>query len=335
MTTSTPDPFGTRNDPDTPLGTSGTSSTGSTGTSGTLGTGGTLGGGTTGTTGSGGTSAGAGERTQQAASTAKEQASDVAHSAAQAGQHVAQEAKAEAGAVVREARRQTRRLLEDARGELTTQASGQQRRFAGTARTFGSQLSSMADSSPDQGAAVDVVAEVGSRVQALADWLEQREPGDVLDEVRAFARRRPGVFLLAAAGAGLVVGRLARGLKDAPSSSDSARPLGTVGTAGTIGAPTTTTYPPTYPATGGAWAEPTTSGYTGTSSTGTTAGTPTWSSTSGTDPLSTSGGASPVGASGEDAEGDQRGTGSTGSVGAGGTSAPGSTDPWTSEGGRR
>jgi hypothetical protein len=36
----------------------------------------------------------------------------------------------------------------------------------------------------------------------------------VLEEVRSFARRRPGTFLLAAAAAGLVAGRLTRGAVD-------------------------------------------------------------------------------------------------------------------------
>ncbi|RHA44104.1 hypothetical protein D1825_03040, partial [Cellulomonas rhizosphaerae] len=40
---------------------------------------------------------------------------------------------------------------------------------------------------------------------------------EALAEVRSFARRRPGTFLLVAAGAGLLVGRLTRALKDTPS----------------------------------------------------------------------------------------------------------------------
>ena len=44
-----------------------------------------------------------------------------------------------------------------------------------------------------------------------------RKPGQVVDEMQSFARRRPAVFLVLAAGAGLVAGRLTRGLKDASS----------------------------------------------------------------------------------------------------------------------
>jgi hypothetical protein len=55
-------------------------------------------------------------------------------------------------------------------------------------------------------------------VQDLAGWLEQREPGELLDEVRALARRKPGTFLLGALAAGVVAGRLTRGAVDATRS---------------------------------------------------------------------------------------------------------------------
>jgi hypothetical protein len=51
----------------------------------------------------------------------------------------------------------------------------------------------------------------------MADWLEQREPGDLLDEVRRFARRRPGAFVLGALVAGVVAGRMTRGIVAARS----------------------------------------------------------------------------------------------------------------------
>ena len=47
----------------------------------------------------------------------------------------------------------------------------------------------------------------------MASWLENRDPGSLLDEVKSFARQRPGTFLLAAAGAGLLAGRLGRSLQ--------------------------------------------------------------------------------------------------------------------------
>ena len=72
----------------------------------------------------------------------------------------------------------------------------------------------MAENS-SQGVASDVAQQAASRVRDAGHWLEKREPGQVVNEVQSFARRRPAVFLVLAAGAGLVTGRLTRGLKDA------------------------------------------------------------------------------------------------------------------------
>ena len=61
-----------------------------------------------------------------------------------------------------------------------------------------------------------------------------RKPGQVVDEMQSFARRKPALFLALAAGAGLVAGRLTRGLKDASSddSEATAPPAATQGLGG-------------------------------------------------------------------------------------------------------
>ena len=58
----------------------------------------------------------------------------------------------------------------------------------------------------------------------LAGWLDQRDPGELLDEVRGIARRKPGTFLLGALAAGVVAGRLTRGAVDASRSDTGAVP---------------------------------------------------------------------------------------------------------------
>ena len=45
-----------------------------------------------------------------------------------------------------------------------------------------------------------------------AGWLENRDPGSLVTELKQFARQRPGTFLAAAAAIGVVGGRLSRGL---------------------------------------------------------------------------------------------------------------------------
>ncbi len=66
--------------------------------------------------------------------------------------------------------------------------------------------------------ATEVAQQAAERIHGAASWLEQREPADLLQAVRDFARRRPGVFLAGAAVAGLAAGRLTRGMTDAARS---------------------------------------------------------------------------------------------------------------------
>ena len=62
------------------------------------------------------------------------------------------------------------------------------------------------------GPAADLVRQAGDKVEEIAGWIQAREPGDLVDELRSFARRKPGVFLLGAALAGVVAGRLTTGV---------------------------------------------------------------------------------------------------------------------------
>ena len=62
--------------------------------------------------------------------------------------------------------------------------------------------------------------DVARRAGDAAGWLDQRDPGSLLEEARGFARRRPMAFLAAAAGLGVVAGRLSRSLVDEARDSD-------------------------------------------------------------------------------------------------------------------
>ncbi len=116
----------------------------------------------------------------------------------------------------------------------------------------------MAHGSEQAGMATDLVQQASDRTNAVASWLEQREPGHVVDEVTRFARQRPGTFLALAAGAGLLVGRLGRSLKAAnDDSNDGAPPQGPTNTSNTgmddtsrqgYAAPAPLPPAPTYPA---------------------------------------------------------------------------------------
>jgi hypothetical protein len=166
---------------------------------------------------------------QSKADAAKEQASAVGQGAAQAGQQVASVAKDQAQTVVAEAGSQAKDLLDQARSELTEQAGAQQKRLTETLRSLGDELESMGHHSQEPGIATDLVKQVSGRAHDAASWLESREPGSLISELQSFARQRPAAFLALAAGAGLVAGRLGRGVKDASGDdSSTARSSSTV-----------------------------------------------------------------------------------------------------------
>ncbi|MEU3475905.1 MULTISPECIES: hypothetical protein [Nocardiaceae] len=152
---------------------------------------------------------------------AKEQAGAVAGTAADAGKHVANIAGDQAHQVAGEVKSQAQDLLGQTREELTTQAAAQQQRVAGGLRALSDEFSSMATNSDKPGIATDLTRQASQHAHTVASWLEDREPGQVLDEVTRFARRKPGTFLALAAGAGLLAGRLGRGLTAANTSIDS------------------------------------------------------------------------------------------------------------------
>jgi hypothetical protein len=184
---------------------------------------------------------------------------DLKQEAGAAGHRVADTAKQEARGVASEAKYQVRNLADRVGSEVRSQASTQQHRAAGGIRDVGSQFSEMAATSGRSGVARDLVETVGSRADSVAAWLDQREPQDLLDEVKRFARRRPGVFLAIAAGAGVVIGRLTRSLA---SSGDEGTSTG----GGATGRPLTGTPTDPYATDGYTGTE----GYTGTYGTGAT-----------------------------------------------------------------
>ena len=180
---------------------------------------------------------------QGTADVVKSQATDLSHSSIQTGKHVADVAREQASGVAVEAGRQGRDLLRQAQGQLEEQAAQGQQRLANQLLSFSDELRSMADASSQGGMAASLASQAASRVRHAGQWLDDRKPGQVADEVQSFARRRPAVFLALAVGAGLVAGRLTRGLKDA--TSDNSPPAATQGLSGQWAQPSDmASYPP-------------------------------------------------------------------------------------------
>ena len=199
------------------------------------------------------------------AGAAKDEAKNVAGDAKQAAGETAGTAKEQAKNVAGEAAGQAKQLFGQASGQLRDQAGEQQQRVAQGLRTVGGELGDMADRSDSQGLAGEVVRNLSGRAHSVAGWLEGRDPGTLLDDVKQYAARKPGTFIAIAAVSGLFAGRVVKALTaDAKSDHGHGTGTGTGNGTATTGTGTTDT------ATGGT-AAPTGTTDSGTHHQGTTA----------------------------------------------------------------
>lgn len=153
---------------------------------------------------------------------AKEQAGQLGETAKESGRQVAASATDQAKNVADETRRQAKDLTREVGSQVNEQAAAQKDKAAGGLRSLGDELRSMARNGGQSGPATDLASQAADKLGQLADWLDNREPGHVVEEVRNVARRKPGTFLVGAAVAGVVAGRLSRGaVQAARSDSDS------------------------------------------------------------------------------------------------------------------
>ncbi|WBB66894.1 hypothetical protein [Micromonospora sp. WMMD812] len=148
----------------------------------------------------------------------RDQARQVGSEAAHAGGAVAETAKEQGKEVGREAARQARNLYGEARTQLAAQTGEQQRRAAGGLRSLADEMRTMAEQGGQAGPVSELARQAADRVHGVAGWLEAREPGDLITEVRDYARRNPGTFLVGAAVLGVLAGRLTRNLASGDDS---------------------------------------------------------------------------------------------------------------------
>jgi len=121
--------------------------------------------------------------------------------------------------VAGETAHQARNLMNEGRDQVRGQARAGQQKAADGLMAIADELRGMADKSDQSGMATELARQGAQRAQDLAGWLQNRQPGELLDELRSWARRRPGAFLLGAAAAGMVAGRLTGGAMAARKDS--------------------------------------------------------------------------------------------------------------------
>ncbi len=143
------------------------------------------------------------------AGTAIDEAGNVASTAVGAAGDVAGTAKHEAGNVLGETVEQAKNLTGQVREQAGQQISAGSEKLTGSLRGLSEQLAN-GDTS---GIVGQVMSEAGTRVQAIADRLEQRGPQGLLTDLQGYARRSPGTFLIGMAAAGFLTGRLVKGIQ--------------------------------------------------------------------------------------------------------------------------
>jgi polyhydroxyalkanoate synthesis regulator phasin len=169
---------------------------------------------------------------EEVASAAADEGREVASEAARAGRETAEAARRDARELADTAKEQVseisqevvdqgRGLLEETRTQLEDQANTQVEQLAQTVRRLGAQTQALAEGrTSEAGGLPGYLENVSGRLEGWADDLEVRGVDGLVDDLKTFARRRPGVFLLGATAVGFGVGRLVRAQSDDDQSDE-------------------------------------------------------------------------------------------------------------------
>ena len=166
----------------------------------------------------------------QTAATAKDEASQVGQVAAAAASDVAGTAKQQAGQVAGEAVNQLKSLTDDARTQASQQVNNATEQLSSKVRSLAGEMRDLGQGKGDANSMIaGLVQQLADRGEALADHISQQGPSGLVQDLRSFAARKPGTFLLGALTAGVLTGRLVKGATaDSGTSS-----TGSTGYAGT------------------------------------------------------------------------------------------------------
>lgn len=163
-----------------------------------------------------------GSKVDQVKEGAAQAAQDMRGEASAAVSDVAGEASSQLGHVKDEAVAKAGDLLHQTRQQVTTQADQGTHQLAETLVTAGRELTGMAERSDQDGPMTTLVRQIGARAADMGERFQQGGYRALSRDVTGFARSSPGLFLLAAAGAGFAVGRVVRNA-DAKSIAGAAR----------------------------------------------------------------------------------------------------------------
>ena len=155
---------------------------------------------------------------------AENKAAEAAGTAIEEGKHVASTA-----------RDQFHQLVGEAKRDVTDKGESIAHRAAERLRDLDDQATLLLEGRGGSGGQLEGYLREGQqRLQSLADRLEQRGAQGIIDDVVQYGRRRPGTFLLAAAGLGFLTARVVRvgasasGDDRSPQWSSASMPSGTM-----------------------------------------------------------------------------------------------------------
>ena len=156
--------------------------------------------------------------------TARDEGSQVAQHAKEAAGEVGSTVRDQAAQVTQEAKDQTRHVVQDVRQRVATEAEQQARRVSGRLGRIADELSDMAGNAPSDSMSAGAIRSAADTSRQAARFLDERGAQGLLDSARDFARRKPGTFLLGAAVAGFLVGRVAKSATGGGQSTSQGTP---------------------------------------------------------------------------------------------------------------
>lgn len=170
----------------------------------------------------------AADEAQEVASTAQDQGRRVAGAATREVREVRDTASEQAERVRGEVVDQARTVAADAQAQVESQAHDQARMLADGLARLGEEARALSEGRPEEAEtlapyvsnAAEALYDAADRVYSLAADIDERGLGGVLQDVQAFARRRPGAFLVGAAVAGFGLGRAVRASSSDESGSN-------------------------------------------------------------------------------------------------------------------
>lgn len=179
---------------------------------------------------------------------AKERAQQVAGTAKEEGAHVADTARSEAQQVAGEAKEKAADLLAEAKTQIGEQSKTQLDALVSKLDELRHEVDSMVEGNPMQGMVTDLARQLSDKTRSLSSHLRDRDPKDLVEDVRGFARQRPGTFLIGAVTAGVLAGRLTRGAKQAHDADQGSGTTsnGTGTSSSSASGASVPTPPPTY-----------------------------------------------------------------------------------------